>query len=946
MSAPSPAGDPAARGSLARVLWRSSVAVSVAAVVIGFATVVAALGAPPPAAAATASHDVGTPAVPGLVGDPAGLVDPLDGTGAGPVNPGAIAEFPGADLPFGMIQWSPDTAPNTSGSGGGYSYADSRINGFSLTHLSGVGCPAYGDVPILPTVGPIGADPVTTTDSFTHAREDAAPGRYGVTLGTTTTTGSGGTASTTTTTGISTQLAVTTRTGISRFAFPPTPSAHVLFKVADSANPALGSSLHIVGNHGVNGQVTSGQFCSTGTDYTVYFVATFDRPFTGAGSWNGATVTPGGTTCTGTGCGAYVTFDTNSDPVVLMKVGISFVSVAEAAANLTTEDPGWSLDRVESRATGAWNALLGRARVGGGTPAQQRTYATALYHSLLYPNVVSDADGRYVGPDARLHRADGAHYANFSEWDIYRSQIQLVSLLAPGPAGAMVQSLVDDADQGGWLPKWAIVDGDNSQMNGDSADPIIAAAYAFGVRGFDAKAALAAMVKGATQNETGHGFEIERQYLSQYLGQHYVDAGELDLSSIDYSLGASATLEYAVDDFSIAQMARVEGDGSLYRSMMARAHNWQYLFNPATGYIEGRNDDGSFPAGPAFRSDLFEDGGEVGFEEGNAVQYTWSVPQDLSALSSLMGGDAAAVRTLDTYFTQLNAGRFEPYDWAGNEPSLWTPWEYDYFGAPSHTQAVVRSIADTLYADAPDDEPGNDDLGAISSWYVWAALGIYPVTPGRADLALASPLFPLVDITLPDGHHLVMHSPSASASTPYVDALTVTGAGRPDGGAHCTSTSAAAGNWCQPWLPASILTSGGTLSFRLSSVPDPTWAASPSAAPPSYATGRLPVVGYSTPTGRVVVAGGTSATMALGVQPAEPVGTTVVWDATGSGATVAPASGRFVVGPPHHGVTVAPPTQALSITSSTPGSHLVDFHMKTTTGIALPSVVIEVAPAP
>jgi hypothetical protein len=191
-----------------------------------------------------------------------------------------------------------------------------------------------------------------------------------------------------------------------------------------------------------------------------------------------------------------------------------------------------------------------------------------------------------------------------------------------------------------------------------------------------------------------------------------------------------------------------------------------------------------------------------------------------------------------------------------------------------------------------------------------------------------------------------MHSPSASASTPYVDALTVTGAGRPDGGAHCTSTSAAAGNWCQPWLPASILTSGGTLSFRLSSVPDPTWAASPSAAPPSYATGRLPVVGYSTPTGRVVVAGGTSATMALGVQPAEPVGTTVVWDATGSGATVAPASGRFVVGPPHHGVTVAPPTQALSITSSTPGSHLVDFHMKTTTGIALPSVVIEVAPAP
>jgi predicted alpha-1,2-mannosidase len=935
MSAASTAGRlVGAAGTVTRALARALAGsgIPVAAGVTGLVAVVALSVAPAsPAGATTVVHRFGASAAPGLSGDPAGLVDPLDGTGAGPVSPGAIAEFPGADLPFGMIQWSPDTVPNAEGSGGGYSYADSRINGFSLTHLSGVGCPAYGDVPILPTVGPVGTSPVSASDSFSHTTEEAAPGRYGVTLGSP---------------GITTRLAVTTRTGISSFTFPSTDSANVLVKVADSANPVVGSRVQIVGDHQLTGQVTSGQFCSTGTNYTVYFAATFDRPFIGEGSWSGSTVTPGRATCSGTACGAYVTFDTRTDPVVLMKVGISFVSVRDAAANLADEDPGWSLDHVEHLATRAWNSLLDRARVGGGTPAQQRTFTTALYHSLLFPNVVSDADGRYVGSDGRLHRAvTGAHYSNFSEWDIYRSQIELVSLLAPDRAGAMVQSLVDDADQGGWLPKWAIVDGDASQMNGDSADPIIAAAYAFGARGFDVKAALAAMVKGATQNETGHGFEIERQYLSQYLGQHYIDAGELDLSSIDYSLGASATLEYAIDDFSIAQMARVEEDGSLYRSMMARAHNWQYLFNPATGFIEGRNDDGSFPAGPAFQSDLFEDGGEVGFEEGNAVQYTWSVPQDLSALSSLMGGDAAAVRTLDTYFTQLNAGRFEPYDWAGNEPSLWTPWEYDYFGAPSHTQAVVRSIADTLYADAPDDEPGNDDLGAISSWYVWAALGIYPVTPGRADLALASPLFPLVDITLPDGRHLVMHSPSASASTPYVDALTVTGAGRPDGGAHCTSTSAAAGNWCQPWLPASILTSGGTLSFRLSSVSDPTWAASPSAAPPSYATGRLPVVGYSRPTGRVVVAGGTSATVALGVQPAEPVGTTVVWDAIGSGATVAPASGRFVVGPPHQGVTVAPPTRALLITSSMPGSHLVEIHMKTTTGIALPSVVIEVAPA-
>ncbi len=252
------------------------------------------------------------------------------------------------------------------------------------------------------------------------------------------------------------------------------------------------------------------------------------------------------------------------------------------------------------------------------------------------------------------------------------------------------------------------------------------------------------MVKGATETETGHGLEIERQYLSQYLTQHYINAGSLDLTSIDYSMGASGTLEYALDDFSIAQLALAQGDTSLYKSMMQRAHNWQYLFDPAADSIQGRNNDGSFPPGPAFQTSLFEPGGEVGFEEGNAAQYNWSVPQDLSALSSLMGGNAGAVSALNTLFTQLNAGRYLPYDWSGNEPSLWTPWEYDYFGAPSGTQFAVRAIVNSQYADAPVNEPGNDDLGAISSWYVWAAIGMYPVTPGTANLALASPLFPRV----------------------------------------------------------------------------------------------------------------------------------------------------------------------------------------------------------
>ena len=877
-----------------------------------------------------------------LVSDPAGLVDPIDGTGTGPVSPGAVGEFPGADLPFGMIQWSPDTTPNHAGAGGGYSYADSRIAGFSLTHLSGTGCASYGDVPILPTTGPIGATPEKETAAFSHSTEHSAPGQYSVTLGSQ----------------VKTELAVTTRTGISQFTFGRTHQANLLFKVAGSANPVTDTDVHTVGQNGIAGQVTSGQFCGTGTNYTLYFDATFNRPFAAAGSWNGSTVSPGTTSCQGSACGAYVTFDTSSNQVVVMKVGISFVSIANAADNLKAEDPGWSLANVESSATSRWNSLLGRVRVGGGSAPQLRTFYTALYHSLLFPNVVSDVNGQYMGDDGMLHQSSTqAQYANFSEWDIYRSEIELVSLVAPHQAGDMVQSLVNDAEQGGWLPKWAIVDGDASQMNGDSADPIIAAAYAFGVRGFDVSAALAAMVKGANQTETGHGLEIERQYLDQYLAQHYVDAGALDLTSINYSIGGSVTLEYAIDDFSIAQIALSQGDSSLYQSMMQRAHNWQYLFNPATGYVQSRNADGSFPAGPAFQTSLLEPGGELGFEEGNAVQYTWAVPQDLSALSSLMGGDTQAVKKLNAFFTVLNAGRDRPFDWAGNEPSLWTPWEYDYFGAPSQTQGVVRKIADDLYSDTPVNEPGNDDLGAISSWYVWAAIGMYPVTPGSADLALASPLFPDISLTLPDAKQLTIRAPAASSSTPYVNSLTITGASPTRASPSCapgaTSSPPKATTWDQPWLPSSIISTGGTLTFGLSSQPDPGWASDPALSPPSFATGRLPAVGYSDPSGSITIPAGQTKTLELGIQPAAPGGLAVQWTSTGSprGVTVSPSGGGLVLpgssgNSGHPGLPSctpsAPATQKLTIGATAPGSYLIDIHLETSTGTALPPVAVEV----
>jgi predicted alpha-1,2-mannosidase len=883
------------------------------------------IGAP----AASALSGRGLPAA---VSDPAGLVNPIAGTGTGPVSPGAIGEFPGADVPFGMVQFSPDTTPDVAGSGGLYSYADSHISGFSLTHLSGTGCAAYGDLPILPTVGSIGPDPEQAVDTFSHSHERAAPGRYQVTLGPAP---------------ITTALSVTTRTGISRFTFPSTHQANLLFKVAGSANPVTASHFVISGHDAISGQVTSGQFCGTGTNYTLYFSARFSRPFSSFGSWNGTTVSPGSSSCRGPACGAFLTFDAGDDRSVMMKVGISFVNVRNAAQNLKDEDPGWSLSSVRAAATSRWNLILRRIGIGGGTRTEQGTFYTALYHSLLHPNVVSDDNGQYIGDDGKVHRSTThAQYANFSEWDIYRSEIPLLSMVAPRQVSDMMQSLVNDAQQNGWLPKWAIVDGDASQMNGDSADPILADAYAFGIRGFNATTALKAMVKGATENETGHGLEIERQYLDQYLSQHYVNAGSLDLTSINYSIGGSVTLEYAIDDFAIAQMAKSLGDHSLYRQMMQRAQSWEYEFNPSTGYVQARNADGSFPAGPAFSFSDLDPGGQVGFEEGNAIQYTWAVPQDLAALGNLMGGDAQAVQKLDSFFTHLNVTRYYPYDWAGNEPSLGTPWEYDSFGAPAKTQETVRRIVTTLYSDTPVDEPGNDDLGAISSWYVWAAIGLYPVTPGTANLALGSPLFPYVNVELPDGRHLVIKAPGAEASKPYVASLVTKGIAAVPSAPSCQKTSikskSTSGVWLASWLPASVIRSGGTLTFGLSSRPT-SWGSNPADSPPSYEAGALPAVGFSFPGGGTSVTVGQPASVQLGIRSATNTPAAVSWSvAPAPGLTVSPTAGTLTVAGSCIGGLSA---TALQVTAASGGAHVLKVLMHTASGQSLPPVDLDVTAA-
>lgn len=816
-----------------------------------------------------------------MVADPTGLVDTFLGTGSGGANVGDVDMFPGASMPFGMVAWSPDTSPKRPASGG-YSYDAGSTIGLTVTHVSGAGCNIEGNLPILPTTGAIPADPTGATEPFSHDDEKAAPGSYEMKLG------ANGE--------MSAKVAATTRTGLGDFGFPATKQANFLFKAGDSQNGDTAAEVSIDGDHEVSGSITSGHFCGDQQlPEPVFYAVSFDRPFASYGTWNSKGRTPGSRTdAGGKGSGGWVTFDTTDARDVHMKVGISYVSEAGAKANLAAENRGWSEPQVANSAHDAWRKLLSKIQIGGGTHDHQVQFYTALYHALLVPTTFSDADGRYQGFDLKTHKLPRGRtqYTNFSGWDIYRSEIPLLATLLPKQTSDMVRSLLNDQEQGGWLPKWPNGNTETGVMNGDAADPIIAEAYTFGARDFDTEAALKAMVKGATviptKDQLGQGWYEERPQSADYQKLGYVPTDSTVTN------GASETLEYALDDFSIAQFAQQTGARSTYRTFLDRSQNWSKLFNVGSGFLQPRDADGTFPSGDPVTAGL-TDFGQSGFQEGNAAQYAWAVPQNLGGLIKAMGGDAHANRRLDAFFTSFNSGPNDPTYWAGNEIDLLAPWVYDYTGEPYKTQSTVHKLIDAVYSDTPGGEPGNDDLGAMSSWYVWSAMGMYPQTPGTPVLDLGTPLFPRVQLNL-DGRQVDVTAPGTSADSYYVQGLAVNG----------RRTS-------KDWLPATdLLGHGRTLSldYRIGSTPDTSWGAREADRPPSYPAGRAtfpagltPVDMTTTPAAVTVATGAsTDTTMALTVgagsevTPSKPV-RTVTWSAKPpEGVTISPATGTATVG--------------------------------------------------
>lgn len=778
--------------------------------------------------------------------DAASYVNPLVGTASG----GNV--FPGATMPFGMVQFTPEATPVNArrmiAAPGGYEYRATALRGFSLTNVEGWGCAGgSGDVPLMPVTEAIEKSPSSDfrhayTSTFSHADEKAEPGSYRVKLGN----------------GVEVSLAAANRMGVATFEFPEGKTARVLVRTSDSEVGSTDAHTSIdVATGTVTGSVTSGNFCGyIGTEdrrsyYTLHFVAKFDAPITETGAWKDDAVRPGATSAEGgtgygpkgspeAGHGSGVWLGFGAAHTMRVRIGISYVSEANARANLEAESSdGTTYEAVAARARAAWNKRLGRIEIEGGTEEQRIVFTTALYHASMTPTIYSDSNGEYMGMDAKVHAVAAPQtfqYANFSGWDVYRSQFQLLTWLDAGQGSDIAQSLFNQSKQdGGRWDRWTHLGGATHVMNGDPSAPAVADIYAFGGREFDAKAALASLVRAAEvptkEDLSQDGCPVEcvgqRPGLDQWLKIHYIPAGAPAWGP------AADTLEDVTAEFGISALAEHLGDKEVSDRFLVRAQYWKNIWNPNAapdgGYFMNRNADGSWPKehhdddednDPAPHP--FTPSTGAGFVEGSAAQYVWMVPFNVAGLFEQMGGRDKAVVRLDHFFYDdkgapavTKSGPLHAE--LDNEPSIETPWLYDYAGQPWKTQQLVRQVLNTIWKNQPDGIPGNDDLGEMSSWAVFACMGIYPEIPGRAELVLGSPLFTKATVHRKGGDVTIV-AKGAETNKPYVRALRVNGK-----------------ESSKTWLPESFALKGGTLEFELDEQPTKSWGVHAGDEPPSFA---------------------------------------------------------------------------------------------------------------
>jgi len=696
------------------------------------------------------------------------LVNPFIGTG------GHGHTYPGASMPFGMMQLSPDTRLDGWDGCSGYHYSDNKIYGFSHTHLSGTGIADYCDVLLMPFTGEVQFKNSDYASPFSHDTEKASPGFYEVLLNKHQ---------------IKASLTTSVRSGMHQYQFPAeTKEGKVLLDLSHR-DQVLASSLEVVSDREIRGMRRSKSWAS---NQVVFFFIRFEQPFTQYGIAVNDTLLLQNklNAVKGNNIKSYFSFPLNGATSLQLKIGISGVSAENAQQNLDKEIPHWNFAQTKQEATTAWNKELGKIEVKGGSKGEQTIFYTALYHASLAPNVYTDVNGDYRGTDGNVHQAKGfTNYSVFSLWDTYRALHPLMTITNRQRTNDWIKTFLAQYKYGGMLPVWELSANETFCMIGYHSVPVIVDAYQKGIENFDAAYALEAMTSYAESKRFGL--------------EHYINKGFISNDQDHES--ASKTVEYAYDDWCIAQFAQMIGNDSVYKKYILRAQQYKNLFDPATGHIRGKVQGFWFSPFKATEVNNF-------FTEGNSWHYSFAAPQDVSGMIQLYGGKANFAKKLNELFTSNEAlsgrdqadvtGLIGQYA-HGNEPSHHMAYLFNYAGQPWRTQELIHQICNDFYKNDPDGLIGNEDCGQMSAWYVLSAMGFYPVTPGSGVYALGTPKFEEVVIHLENGRDFTIKANNLQPNHFYVQSMLLNGDNNPT-----------------TYLNHSEIENGGTLVFNMGATPN------------------------------------------------------------------------------------------------------------------------------
>jgi predicted alpha-1,2-mannosidase len=666
-------------------------------------------------------------------------VNPFIGTG------GHGHTYPGAALPFGMVQLSPDNGTSGWDWCSGYHISDSVIAGFSHLHLSGTGIGDLADISVLPVNKEIVPDTIKNGSvymrkywsAFSHQSEQAEPGYYSVFLDDPK---------------VKAEMTTSLRTGFHRYSFEEPGKHAIVFDLGFRINwdHPVETMIQLEENGLITGFRRSKGWAA---DQIMYFAARFDQPVKSfKGVVNGEAVN--GKQAEGKSVQGIFSFPEEGQRVVKLKVGLSSASIEGAKKSLENEIRDWDFDRVKKEASDIWEKQLERVTVETGNLDNKTIFYTALYHSLLAPSLYSDLNDEYTGPDKKVHKTNGdRRYTVFSLWDTFRAAHPLFTLILPEEVPGLINSMLSFYREGGLLPVWELEGNETNTMIGYHSVPVIADAFLKGFTGFDPEEALNAMVKSGMQDTRG---------LNYYKKLGFIPSRKENES-------VSKALEYAYDDWCISTMARQMGKTKIADEFTQRAYNYRNHFDPSTRFMRGKYENGEWkvPFDPLYSEHRFDD-----YTEGNAWQYTWFVPQDVKGLIELMGGREGFVEKLDSLFEIKEAvrGKNSSADISGligqyahgNEPSHHIAYLYNYAGVPWKTQFMVRRILKEMYHNNPNGLSGNEDCGQMSAWYILSSMGFYPVNPAEGVYVIGSPLFDKVSFNPGSGRNfeIIVHNNS------------------------------------------------------------------------------------------------------------------------------------------------------------------------------------------